>query len=348
MTRCMVASLDPLEPRDNPRLLSLVVPLYNEKEMVPHLRRRLSEFLPILPCDAEVILVNDGSVDGSLEALQSWARDDARVRIVSLSRNYGHQLAATAGLDCARGDAIVLMDADLQDPPELILDMLAEYRNGYDVVHAQRKGRLGESLFKRATAWLFYRLMRALVYDRLIPDVGDFRLISRPCLTALQQMRETHRFLRGMVAWVGFPQTTVQFVRPPRQAGQTKYPLHKMLRFAWTAAMSFSPLPLRMVFGMGFVVAGLGGLIAIYTIMSRVLHLYVVPGWTSIMLTLCLIGGFILIGLGVIGEYVAKIYEEVKRRPLYVIDPIRSRNLDLSGKETEARHHKHPNATQYE
>lgn len=317
-----------LATKPAPGLISIVIPFYNEEDVLPHLRESISDFFTKLPCNTEVIVVDDGSTDSTLKGLQGWAKESAQVRVVCLSRNFGHQAAATAGLDCARGEAIVLMDADLQDPPELILEMLTEYRNGYDIVHAQRMARMGESWFKRATAWIFYRLMKTLVYDRMIPDAGDFRMISRSCLAALQQMRETHRFLRGMVAWIGFPQTTVRFVRPPRKAGETKYPLRKMLRFAWTAAVSFSPLPLRLVFGMGFVVAGLGGLIAFYTIMSRVLHLYVVPGWTSIMLTLCLIGGFILIGLGVIGEYVAKIYEEVKRRPLYVIDPIRSRNLE--------------------
>jgi glycosyltransferase involved in cell wall biosynthesis len=213
------------------------------------------------------------------------------------------------------------MDSDLQDPPELILEMLAAYRCGFDVVYAQRIRREGENLFKRLSAWGFYRIMRFAVSRQLPPDTGDFRLISRDCLAALQTMRETHRFLRGMVAWVGFKQTAVRFVRPARVAGETKYPLRKMIRFAWTAVISFSPLPLRIIFGFGLLIAAIGLGAGTYALAANVLHFYVVPGWTSLMLTVCLIGSCILIALGVIGEYVAKIYEEVKRRPIYVIDP---------------------------
>ncbi|MEO8659459.1 MAG: glycosyltransferase family 2 protein [Bryobacteraceae bacterium] len=315
------------ESRPLPQLLSLVIPLFNEEEMIPHLRHRLASFLPTLPCPVELILVNDGSRDGTLLALQRWAYDEPHLIVISLSRNFGHQAASTAGLDRARGDAVVLMDADLQDPPELIHRMIAEYQKGFDVVYAQREARVGENWFKRLSAWIFYRLMRLAARGDLPADTGDFRLVAASTLRALQSMRETHRFIRGMVTWVGYRQVAVRFVRPARVAGETKYPLSQMMRFAWTAAISFSPLPLRLVFGMGLLVACAAIVIGAYALGSLLLHYYVVPGWTSIMFTLCLIGSFILIGLGMVGEYIAKIYEEVKQRPLYIVDERRSRRL---------------------
>ncbi len=321
-----------IELRPAPRLLSLIIPFYNEEAAVPHLRKRLTEFLPELPCPAELVLVNDGSEDGTLSDLQEWAAcHPTNITVLSLSRNFGHQVASTAGLDHVRGDAAVLMDADLQDPPEVILQMIAEYRRGYDVVYAQRESRKGESLAKRSTAWLYYRLMNLSGCRNLPPDTGDFRLISAPCLQALRSMRETHRFIRGMVAWVGFPQTAVRFERPKRVAGKTKYGLGRMLWLAWTGALSFSPMPLRIVFGLGIIVAAAAGAIGIYAVGSLLLHYYVVRGWTSLMFTLCLIGSFNLIGMGMVGEYVAKVFEEVKGRPLYIIDPVRSRNMKIAG-----------------
>lgn len=318
------------ESRPAPRLLSIVIPFYNEEAAVPHLRKRLTELLPTLPCPAELILVNDGSQDGTLRGLQEWATCGPNIALLSLSRNFGHQAASTAGLDCVHGDAAVLMDADLQDPPEVILQMIAEYQRGYDVVYAQREARLGETLGKRGAAWLYYRLMRLSGCRNLPPDTGDFRLISASCLLALRSMRETHRFIRGMVAWVGFPQTAVRFERPPRVAGKTKYSPGRMLWLAWTGALSFSPMPLRIVFGLGIIAALAAAGIGIYAVCSLLLHHYVVRGWTSIMFTLCLVGSFNLIGIGMVGEYVAKVFEEVKGRPLYIIDPIRSRNLRMT------------------
>ena len=309
-------------------MLSIVIPLYNEEPVIPHLRKRLAEFLPQLPCAVELVLVNDGSRDGTVVALQNWADASPNVRVISLSRNFGHQAASTAGLDHVHGDGTVLMDADLQDPPELILRMIAEYQKGFDVVYAQRESRMGEGWAKRATAWLYYRLMILSGCKNLPPDTGDFRLISASCLQALRSMRETHRFIRGMVAWVGFPQTAVRFVRAPRVAGETKYDLARMLRFAWTGAVSFSPMPLRLVFGFGIGVAIAAVFIGVYAVGAMLLHYYVVPGWTSIMFTLCLIGSFVLIGLGMVGEYVAKIFEESKGRPLYIVDAVRSRNVE--------------------
>lgn len=317
-----------LEPREYPALLSLVIPLYNEEPMVALLRARLEQFVQTFPGAYEIILVNDGSSDRTIELLWDWAARTPRVKVIALARNFGHQIAATAGLDYAEGDAVVLMDADLQDPPELIHQMIDEYRKGYDVVYAQRIEREGESIFKRWTAWAFYRGMRRLVYKDLPPDAGDFRLISRQCLVALRGMRETHRFLRGMVAWVGFPQKAVQFVRPPRAAGQTKYPLRKMLLFAWTAALSFSPLPLRFLFGLGSIIAGLGLLGGFYAVAAIIAGLPIVRGWASIMVLISLVGGSIMMSIGILGEYVARIFDESKGRPLYVV--YRTRNFDTS------------------
>jgi polyisoprenyl-phosphate glycosyltransferase len=225
----------------------------------------------------------------------------------------------TAGLDQAAGDAVVVMDADLQDPPEVVSAMLEEYRKGYDVVYGRRVSRAGESAFKRLSAWIFYRAMRLLVHRELPADAGDFRLVSRPCLDAVLSMRETHRFLRGMIAWVGFPQTSVPYARDIRVAGQTKYPLSKMLRLAWTAAVSFSPTPLRLSFWLGFLIAAIGMLEAANAVIRSMLGLYVVPGWSSMIVVTCLVGGAILVSIGVLGEYVGRIFEAIKERPLYLI-----------------------------
>lgn len=308
-----------LFPRPVPGLLSIVVPVYNEEEVLPMLVARLKQLLGIISCRTEVILVNDGSTDRTVAGLYELSKQDRRFRIVCLARNFGHQIAATAGLDAARGDAIVLMDADLQDPPELILDMLDKYRDGYDVVYAQRTSREGETAFKRLTAWGFYRFMRGWVHNDLPPDVGDYRLVSRRCLDAFNQMRETHRFLRGMVTWAGYPQTSVQFARPKRAAGETKYPLSKMLKFAWTAAVSFSPLPLRMSIAMGAFVFSIGAAFALFALAQLILGYFLVPGWASLVMITCLQSGAILMSIGILGEYVARIFEEVKGRPLYLV-----------------------------
>jgi polyisoprenyl-phosphate glycosyltransferase len=308
-----------LSPRENPGLLSLVIPIYNEEEVLSLLIDRLKALLEKLPSAAEVILVNDGSSDRTLEGLYAIAQADQRFKVLGLARNFGHQIAATAGLDVASGDAIVLMDADLQDPPELILEMLAQYRMGFDVVYAQRTAREGEGAFKRFSAWFFYRLMRWMVYKDLPPDVGDYRLVSRRCWRTMQQMRETHRFLRGMVRWVGFPQTAVTFARPQRAAGETKYPLRKMLFLAWTAAVSFSPLPLRMSLVAGAVIFMIGFAYTLYALSQLILGYYLVPGWTSLIILNCMTAGAILLAIGVLGEYVARIFEEIKDRPLYTV-----------------------------
>ncbi len=308
-----------LVARGEPRRLSLVVPVYNEEAAIPALRRAVGRFAATVSSELEIVLVNDGSSDQTLSLLAEWAAHDARVRVLHLSRNFGHQIAATAGLDHATGDAVVLMDADLQDPLAVIHEMIDHYCDGYDVVYGQRMTRAGESAYKRFTAWLFYRIMRSMVYKELPPDVGDFRLISRACLEAVKQMRETHRFLRGMVAWAGFPQVAVKYHRQPRVAGSTKYPLRKMLAFSWIAATSFSTLPLRLSIMMGFVVGLLGVEEGIRALLAYSLGWYTVPGWTSLTVIVSLIGSALLISIGILGEYVAKLYEQSKARPLYIV-----------------------------
>ena len=319
MSREVIMDGSLLRARPYPRSLSLVMPLYNEEEMLPLLRERLGTLIPQFACPVEVILVDDGSTDRTLAGLLEWADTDPKLVVLALSRNFGHQAAATAGLDAANGEAIVLMDADLQDPPELVHEMISAYQEGYDVVYAQRKKRVGEGIFKRFTAWAFYRLMRLLVHDMLPRDTGDYRLISREVMDVLKSMRETHRFLRGMVAWAGFSQTAISFVRPPRAAGETKYPLRKMLRFAWTAISSFSPAPLRVTFGMSVLIGFVGLAVGLYALIAIVIGAPVERGWTSLMVTISIIGSSILFCLGVVGEYVAKIYEESKDRPLYLV-----------------------------
>ncbi|MGO9112921.1 MAG: glycosyltransferase family 2 protein [Thermoguttaceae bacterium] len=319
-----------LKRRGFPQLLSLVIPLYNEHELVPILRAQLDDFLAELPCPVEVVLVNDGSSDRTLDQLMDWAATDTRIKVLGLARNFGHQIAATAGLDSASGDAVVLMDADLQDPLEVVHGMLAKYCEGYDVVYGQRNRRVGETQFKRITAWAFYRLMRAFVHPDLPADTGDFRLLSRRCLDSLQTMRERHRFLRGMVAWVGFAQTAIHYDRAPRAAGTTKYTLRKMLRFAWTAMVSFSSLPLRASFYAGCAIAILGLSWGGYSVMRYVVYGDNLPGWTSQMVVTCLIGAAILVSNAILGSYVGQIFEEIKERPLYIVSSVANFAADSS------------------
>lgn len=299
-------------------LLSIVIPIYNEAEAIPLLLAALRNTMQQIHHSCEVIFVNDGSKDMSLELLREAAEFDRRIKILSFPRNFGHQAAITAGLDFATGDAAVVMDADLQDPPELLLEMVARYEEGYDVVSAQRVARVGDGFFKRWTAAGFYWIMRKMVDERLVSEVGDFRLFSRQALTGLQSFREQHRFMRGLVAWLGLKEAIVPFERGRRVAGVTKYPLHKMLRFAWTAISSFSALPLRvtMLVGLFFCSVGLLGLMWVFW---AVLAHRVVPGWSSIVVVQLVFSGITLLSLGVIGEYVAKIYDESKWRPLYVV-----------------------------
>jgi glycosyltransferase involved in cell wall biosynthesis len=306
-------------PQRELSLLSLVIPIFNEEETIPHLRKSTENWRRTVDIPVELVLVNDGSSDRSWSLLVEWGRGDSSVRAIGLSRNFGHQAAVTAGLGYARGDAVVIIDADLQDPLEVINDMLVRYNEGFDVVYGVRISRVGESFFKLATAWLFYRFMRLLVWKGLPQDAGDFRLVSRRCLDVVLSMDEVHRFLRGMITWVGFKQTSVLYHRQKRKHGISKYPLAKMLNFAWNAALSFSILPIRAISISGVLVAAFGFAYGSYSVLRYFIFHDSVPGWTTIIVLLGIIGGMILIGLGVIGEYVGRIYEEIKHRPIYIV-----------------------------
>ena len=331
-----------LTPRPDPKLLSIVMPFYNEQDIFPLLRPQLTKFLDNSPYPCEVIAVNDGSSDQTIDLLVNWSQTDSRIKVLNLSRNFGHEYASTAGIDHASGEAIVLIDADLQDPLELIHRMVDQYRLGYDVVCGQRVARSGESVFKKFTAWFFYRCMRVFFLKALPQDVGDFRLMSRRCVDSLRSMRELHRFLRGMVAWVGYPQVCVPYEREARVAGVTKYSLRKMIRLAWTAAVSFSALPLRI----SFFGAGIMTLVAIEEAIRALIEYFsgkTVPGWTSLMVVLSMSNAALMIAVGILGEYVGRIYEEGKGRPLYLVadawnlKQLEEKTVYPSSTETKAR-----------
>lgn len=300
-------------------LLSLVFPVFNEEDALPSLLAELAPVLDALDCEHEIIFVDDGSRDATRALLLNVAAHDPRIKVLGFSRNFGHQAAITAGLDFASGDAVVVMDADLQDPPELLPEMLVLYRQGYDVVSAQRVSREGEGLFKRATAALFYGLMRRAVDSRLQAQVGDFRLFSRAAVTAIRGLREQHRFMRGMVAWLGLREAVIPFRRPPRVAGTTKYPAWKMARFAWTAISSFSALPLKLSLAAGLCLTAFGLIYSSWVLYEALVLRTTVRGWSSLICLQLLFSGAILTALGLVGDYVARIYEEIKGRPLYVV-----------------------------
>lgn len=306
--------------RQKPSLLSVVIPMYNEEETFPYLKTELESVASTWGCPTELILVDDGSRDRTYALMYAWSLENPNIKTISLSRNYGHQIAVTTGVDAAMGDAIVIMDADLQDPPAVVEEMLRGYCKGYDVVYGQRLERHGESAFKLLTAKLFYWLMRTFVDPNLPDNTGDFRLISKRVADALRRMPERERFLRGMVTWVGFHQMAVTYNRPGRVAGETKYPFWKMLKLAIIAITAFSDAPLRLVTWLGVGSMGFSVLL-----MLRTLYLYfwgdapLVLGWASLSILLCLFSGLILISIGAVGLYVGKIFVESQHRPLYFV-----------------------------
>ena len=298
--------------------LSFIFPVYNEIETLPHLRAAVDEWMAGRPqLNVELVMVNDGSRDGSIDYLRQWAAADERVRIISFSRNFGHQAAVTAGLEHARGDAVVIMDADLQDPLSAVDLKIAKYAEGFEVVYGERLSREGESAFKKFTAWAFYRLLKKFFLKDIPLDTGDFRLISRDCVLAINALPEKSRFVRGLFSWVGFSQTSVRYERDARQFGETKYPFRKMVAFAWTGITSFSILPIRMVTVMGFVAALCSLVYLVYAIYQHFSG-HTVQGWTTIVILQTFMGGSILFAIGIVGEYIGKIYEEVKARPVYI------------------------------
>jgi glycosyltransferase involved in cell wall biosynthesis len=298
---------------------SLVVPAFDEEGIVDELTGRLTAVMDALDGAAEAILVDDGSRDVTYEKMLDAVGRDGRFRAVRLSRNFGHQIAITAGLDLARGDAVIVLDADLQDPPEMILEMAARWREGYEVVYGVRKSRAGETRFKRATASAFYRAFNKISDVEIPLDVGDFRLVDRRALEAFSTMRESNRFVRGMFSWIGFRQIGVPYERHERAVGETKYPLRKMLGFAAAGVTSFSGAPLRAALNLGFLVSCASFLVGIFAIIAKLTGLYTVPGWASILVVVAFLGGVQLVVLGVIGEYIRDIHTEVKGRPLYVV-----------------------------
>ncbi|MFO7585722.1 MAG: glycosyltransferase family 2 protein [Anaerolineales bacterium] len=302
-----------------PIMYSIIAPIYNEFENIPMLWERISQVMDSTGEAWELILVDDGSSDGSTDRIRELAASEARVRPVILARNFGHQIAVTAGLDYARGQAIVVIDADLQDPPEVILELAEKWKEGYEVVYAVRSEREGESWFKLFTASIFYRLIYRITDVKIPLDTGDFRLIDRKVVDVMNSMRERHRFLRGMSAWIGFKQVGVEYKRAARVAGVTKYPFKKMLRLALNAITGFSYFPLQVATYFGFIAAGLAILaIPVVTIM-RLVDSQFFEGQTTTLISVLFLGGVQLISLGILGEYIGRIYDEVKGRPLYVV-----------------------------
>jgi glycosyltransferase involved in cell wall biosynthesis len=318
------------------RLLSVVIPAYNEEEVLPAFHNRLAAVLDSLDMDGEILYVNDGSTDGTLETLGDLKKNDIRISIVDLSRNFGKEIALTAGLDHARGDAVVVIDADLQDPPELITELIKYWREGYDVVYATRIRRDGETLLKKATAYGFYRLIQKVSRVKIPEDTGDFRLLSRRAVEGLTKMREQHRFMKGLYAWIGFPQKAVRYRRDPRYAGQTKFNYWRLWNFALEGITSFTIAPLKAATYVGLISA-LGAFVyGGALIIGTLLYGNPIAGYPSIMVTILFLGGIQLITLGVMGEYLGRMFDESKGRPLYLVNQYHP--AELCGNEFRTHH----------
>jgi len=298
---------------------TIIAPIFNELENIPELYPRIREVMDQTNEPWELILVDDGSTDGSTEVIRKLAENDKRVRPIIFARNFGHQIAVTAGIDYSRGDAVIIIDADLQDPPEVILKLIEKWREDYEVVYAVREEREGESWFKKLTASIFYRLIHAVTNVNIPLDTGDFRLLDKKVVDIMKTMRERHRFLRGMSAWVGFKQIGVKYKRKPRYAGISKYPLSKMIQFALNAITSFSYFPLQLATYIGFIAAGLSVLAIPIIAILRLTTGTVLMGQATTLIMVLFLGGVQLISLGIIGEYIGRIYDEAKGRPLYTV-----------------------------
>jgi dolichol-phosphate mannosyltransferase len=299
--------------------LCVIVPGLNEADNLRFLYTELIRVLGRSEWELEIVFIDDGSSDGTAEACYKLNQKDPRFQYVSLSRNFGHQRALTAGLDVATGDAVVIMDADLQDPPEVVLEMIALWEQGVDVVYGQRRSREGETLFKKLTAKLFYRCLRTLSGTAIPEDTGDFRLMDIRVLVELRKLREQSRFMRGLVSWLGFQQKPVFYDRKPRHAGTSKYPFLRMLRFAWDGIATFSAMPLRLATLLGSLLSFLAFAFAIYLVIREIWFTDFIRGWASIMVAVLGIGGVQLLVIGIMGEYLAKAFDEVKGRPLYIV-----------------------------
>lgn len=302
-------------------MISVVAPVFNEHGTLPELHRRLTDVLAPLGA-YEIVLVDDGSSDGSWDALLELASRDTHLRLLRLSRNFGHQAALSAGLDAARGEAIVLMDADLQDPPEVIPQLVAKWRDGFDVVYAIRGERAGEPRLRLASISLFYRLLHRITPTEIPQNAGDFRLLSRRAADAIAAMPERARFLRGMTSWIGYRQTGVPYTRDARFAGESKYPARKLVRLALDGITSFSTAPIKLVTALGFALVVFCAAVLAWTLYVRFFTSHHPQGWTSVIAVVLLLGGVQLLSLGVIGQYVARIFDETKQRPLYLVDEV--------------------------
>jgi dolichol-phosphate mannosyltransferase len=298
---------------------SFVIPVFNERETLPELHRRLSEVIEQLDGEAELLFVDDCSWDGSYDLLSELGGRDPRVRVIRFARNFGHQVAITAGLDHAAGDAVIVMDADLQDPPEVVPALVARWQEGYEVVYAVRERRSGESWFKLATAAWFYRILRRIAHVDMPLDAGDFRLVDRRAVDVFRSMRERARYVRGMFSWVGFRQIGVPYERSERFAGEPKYSYRKSLTLAVDGLVSFSNAPLRAALVAGFAFSALAFLLGVFALVAKLAGAFVVPGWASILVVVSFLGGVQLTLMGMLGLYVGRIYEEVKERPIYVV-----------------------------
>ena len=314
-----MSTVQPDAPKADAPLISIVVPAYNEAENIPIFYERVTGVLVKMDVTFEIVFINDGSRDETLGRMCALAASDPRVRVVDLSRNFGKEIAMTAGIDAASGETVIPIDVDLQDPPELIPELLAKWREGYEVVYATRQEREGETWFKRATAGLFYRLMEKITAIRIPRDTGDFRLMSRPVVDALQEIPERHRFMKGLFSWVGFRQVGITYRREPRHAGETKWNYWKLWNFAIEGVTSFSHIPLQVVTYFGFFVSVVAFLYALFIIVRTLLVGGDVAGYPSLITIILFIGGVQLIALGILGEYIGRIHDEVKSRPLYIV-----------------------------
>lgn len=301
---------------------SVVVPVFNEEEVLQETYRRLTGVMEGLGAPYEIVFVDDGSRDRSPGILDELARHDPRVRVIHFSRNFGHQAAITAGMDYARGEAVVVIDADLQDPPEVIPEMVAKWQEGYEVVYGRRVKREGETFFKRFTASFFYRFLRFMTDIDIPLDTGDFRLLDRKVVEVMKLLREKNRFIRGLVAWAGFRQVALPYVRHRRFAGTTKYPLRKMFKLAWDGITAFSNKPLKVAAYLGLALSLFSFLYLMVIVVAKLLGKSTVPGWASLAVINLFFSGVILIILGIMGEYLGRIYDEAKNRPLYIVDRV--------------------------
>ncbi|MFC2155315.1 glycosyltransferase family 2 protein [Acidobacteriota bacterium] len=298
---------------------SIVVPVYNEEEVVHESYKQLKEVMDGLHENYELIFINDGSKDKTADILKDFCKKDKRLKLIDFSRNFGHQVAISAGMDSAEGDAVVVIDADLQDPPQVIPQMIDRWKEGYDVVYGKRMKRQGETIFKKLTAAAFYRFLKKMTDVDIPVDVGDFRLIDRSVCAAMKKIKERNRFVRGLISWLGFKQGEVLFERKERYAGTTKYPLRKMIRFALNGVFSFSYKPLKIATFLGILASAAGFFYLIYALYQKFFTDATITGWTSLVSLILIFNGLILFILGIIGEYLGRIYDESKNRPLYVI-----------------------------